>query len=94
MKKNYYFTQESLVKIWVKNHFKVEAESEEEALTIARSFTTVDIATSDHSHLVFDTEYLSESYENLSPDENDGKRTVELYDNHGVLIGSNEVAID
>ena len=78
MKKFYYY-QETKCVIWQRNRFAIEAESYEQALKEAEKFKEMDISTSDDSELITDTEFNTESYEMLSPEENEYKATCELY---------------
>lgn len=89
MKKKFYFSQDKKIITWVTQQFYIEAETEEEAMKLAEEYKTVDIATSDMSHCITDTQYNSESYEQMDVKENNYCPTVELYDNNKVLLGNN-----
>ena len=87
--KKFYFYQETKCVIWQRNRFAIEAESYEQALKEAEKFKEVDISTSDDSELITDTEFNTESYEMLSPEENEYKATCELYADNGEMLGNN-----
>lgn len=89
MKKKFYFSQDAKITTWVTQQFYIEAETEEEAMKLAEEYKTVDIATSDMSHCIIDTQYNSESHELMGVEENDYRPTIELYDNKKWLLGNN-----
>lgn len=87
--KKFYFYQDTKCVIWQRSRFAIEAESYEQALETAKKFKEVDISTSDDSELITNTEFNTESYEMLSPEENEYKATCELYNENGEMLGDN-----
>ena len=79
---SYYFDEK--VTVWNRNHFTVDAETKEEADKIAKDYILekdidwdIDI---DFSEYLYDTE------ENITPEENRGFRTLELYTDDDELL--------
>lgn len=96
MKREFDFYQDVKVTVWARQKFTIEAESKEEALNMVESYKTKDIGASDDSCLIWDTEWMTETWEDISPEENGGCATIELYDaetkeklgdNSRILIG-------
>lgn len=79
--KEFRFYQDVKVKTWVRQSFSVEAESKEEALKMVERFKTEDIGSSDEQNLIYDTEWITEAWEEMSVEDNGGFSTIELYDN-------------
>lgn len=82
------FFQDCKVEIWRRTPFTIEADTEEEAKTIAASLKDLDLTTDDVKDsdvrsrvtiAVSETEYLTETEENLFPKENDGYCTIEVF---------------
>lgn len=89
-KKEFEFYQDVKVTVWARQKFSVEAESKEEALKMVEEFKIKDIGTSDDSHLIWDTEWMTETWEDIPVEENGGCATIELYDGETKkLIGDN-----
>ena len=89
-KKEFEFYQDVKVTVWARQKFSVEAESKEEALKMVEEFKMKDIGTSDDSHLIWDTEWMTETWEDIPVEENGGCATIELYDGETKkLIGDN-----
>lgn len=92
-KKEFEFYQDVKVTVWVRQKFTIEAESKEEALKEVEKFEKEDIGTSDDSHLIWDTEWMTETWETIPVEENGGYSTVELYDAETKeMIGDNAVS--
>ena len=79
---SYYFDEK--VTVWNRNHFTVDAETKEEADKIAKDYILekdidwdIDI---DFSEYLYDTE------EKITPEENRGFRTLELYTDEDELL--------
>ena len=87
--KEYKFTQDVKIITWKKNHFSVKAESYEEALKKVELYKTANIACSEDSELVYDTEYCCESEKMVEVAQNKYCPTCELYDNMGNELGNN-----
>ena len=97
------FFQDCKVEIWRRTPFTIEADTEEEAKTIAASLKDLDLTTdevidSDVSSKIIvkasDTEYLSETEWNLFPKENGGGCTIEVFSGREVKrekVGDNSV---
>lgn len=84
--KQFEFYQDCKVTVWTRQNFTIEAESYEEALKIAEKYKTEDAKSDidcDSYETLFDTE------EPILPEENNGYRTIELYDKHGCFLGGN-----
>ena len=86
--KSFNFFQDCKVEIWRRTPFTIEADTEEEAKTIATSLKDWDLTTDEvkdsdvRSRItiaVSETEYLTETEENLFPKENDGYCTIEVF---------------
>lgn len=80
------FKQEVKVKVWMRQSFTIEAENKEDALKKVERFKTVDAMSEIYDvelETLRDTEVL------MSPEENGGFHTIELYDDHDNLIGKN-----
>lgn len=89
-KKSFEFYQDIKVTCWVRQKFSVESESKEEALKAVEKYKTNDISTSDESHLIWDTEWLTETWEEILVEDNDYCATIELYDAESKeMIGDN-----
>ena len=82
------FFQDCKVEIWRRTPFTIEADTEEEAKTIAASLKDWDLTTDEVKDsdvrsrvtiAVSETEYLFETEENLFPKENDGYCTIEVF---------------
>lgn len=81
------FYQDVKVTVWCRQHFSVEAESKEEALKLVEKYKTEDV--SDHEDII-DNEWLFDTWEAMSVEENGGDSTIELYDRESnEMIGSN-----
>ena len=89
-KKEFNFYQDVKITTWVRQQFTVEAESKEEALKMVEKFKTEDIGSSDESHLVWNTEWQTEAWDEMTVEENGGCATIELYDaENREMIGDN-----
>ena len=80
------FKQDVKVTVWIRQSFVIEAESKEDALRKVERFKTEDVT--DEINDV-ECETLWETQELMSPKDNDGMCTIELYDEHNNLIGQN-----
>ena len=70
------FYQDIKCVVWERQHFEIEAETEDEAKRLAMAFKDVDVSSEsvfDFSETLFDTE------EWLKPEQNGGRSTIELY---------------
>ena len=97
------FFQDCKVEIWRRTPFTIEADTEEEAKTIAASLKDLDLTTdevinSDVSSKITvwpsEAEYLSETEWNLFPKENGGGCTIEVFSGREVKrekVGDNSV---
>lgn len=73
----YTFYQDIKCTIWQKQTFAVEASSKEEAIEIAKGYSDKDV----HGHFdLVDTVTLDETTEMMTPAENNGASTIEVYD--------------
>lgn len=92
---NFHFYQDSKVKCWVRTHFIVKADSREDAEEIVRGLDAADVETYEDGDriMIMDYEALLESVDKLSPDENEGRATIETYyASDGTEIINNEPA--
>ena len=80
------FKQDVKITVWVRQSFEIEAENKEEVLEKVEQFKTVDV-TSEIDNVECET--LWDTQELMWPEENDNQCTIELYDDHGNLIGKN-----
>ena len=80
------FKQDVKVTVWVRQSFVIEAESKEDALKKVERFKTEDV-TGEIDDVECET--LWDTQELMSPKDNDGMCTIELYDEHNNLIGQN-----
>lgn len=91
-KKSFEFYQDVKVTVWARQRFTIEAESKEEALKEVEKFKTEDIGTSEESHLIWDTEWMTETWEDIPVEDNGGGATIELYDvETKVKLGDNSM---
>ena len=94
-KKEFEFYQDVKVTVWARQKFTIEAESKEEAMKMVEKFKSEDIGTSDDSHLIWDTEWMTETWEDIPVEENGGCATIELYGaDTKVMIGDNALSKD
>jgi len=75
--------------IWVRHQFRIEAESYEKALE------KIKVGEDDNNSIVYDNqicyEYLEETLEEMTPEENKGNATYEIYsEDTNKLIYTNE----
>ena len=80
------FKQDVKVTVWVRQSFTIEADNKEDALEKAERFKTEDV-TGEIDDVECET--LWDTQELMSPKDNDGSCTIELYDEHNNLIGQN-----
>jgi hypothetical protein len=86
--KNFEFYQDIKVERWKRQFFSIAADTEEEAVKQAECYKANDVTAYD---IEVTTEDLYETEICLSPSENDGQNTIELYLKEGNrLIGGNE----
>ena len=70
----FYYYYDEKVTVWKRNHFSIEAESQEEANAMA-----IENMIEPWEIEIDETEYLFDTDEELSPENNDGRSTIELY---------------
>lgn len=75
-KKKFGFYQDVLVRIWKRQNFDIEAETEAEAIETAKQYSDEDVS---NDHDVYDTEFLFETETGVSPSENNGYRSIEVF---------------
>lgn len=81
-KQEFYFVQDIKITVWNRRKFTVEAESEEEAIELLRKNKTEDvyfIMDEGHPVYVYDNEYILDTEEIVTPEENGGCSTIEWY---------------
>jgi hypothetical protein len=82
----YSFYQDIKVEIWQRLHFTIKADTKEEALEEVEKYKRRDVS----EDFIVDSEYLFETENMLSPEENGGDATIELYDEAtGKCLGTN-----
>lgn len=86
LKKFFYYYDEK-VTIWRRNHFSIEAESQEEADAMA-----IEYMIEPRGIEVDEGDYLYETEEGISPENNEGNSTIELYskEDHSRLYENGE----
>lgn len=84
--KEFEFYQDIKVTVWERQRFSVEAESYEQALEIAKEYQHKDVSC---DYPIGDSEMLFETEEFLTPEENGGFSTIELYNDNHEFIGGN-----
>ena len=87
--KEFEFYQDVKVTVWQRQYISVKAESKEEALKMVEKYKTHDAS----GYLMpNNTEYLYDTEELMSPEENGGYTTIELYDKETEeMIGCNGI---
>ena len=80
------FKQDVKVTVWIRQSFTIDAENKEDALKKVERFKTVDVLS---EICEVELETLRDTEELMLPEENDNQCTIELYDDHGNLIGQN-----
>lgn len=83
----YSFYQDIKVEIWQRQYFTIKADTKEEALEEVEKYKRRDVS---EDFIVENSEYLFETECMLSPEENGGDATIELYDEAtGRCLGTN-----
>jgi len=87
----YKFYQDRKVASWERDYFSVEADSYEEAVAIVRSWNFEDVSNITDKRLHYDewSDTLTDSSEYMSPEENNGYPTMEIFNEDGESIMSN-----
>lgn len=84
------FYQDRKVTSWERDTFTVEADNYREAVDIVKSWQGQDIsAVSDERLQIDESRSLWETSENISPEENDGKATLIVYDDYDAEVMAN-----
>ena len=89
--KTFDFYQDRKVTCWERTQFSIEAESYKEALEIIKSWEGEDVLCfeDDKQIMVTDGETLYETSEAISPIDNGGRPTIEVFDSTGNKITDN-----
>lgn len=91
-KKEFEFYQDVKVIVWQRQHFRIEAESIEEAREQAKRYTQFDVSYEDDID-VDEIEWLHDTEELMIPEDNNGESTIEVYElddsGHGIMIADN-----
>lgn len=83
----YSFYQDVKVEIWQRQYFTIKADTKEEALEEVEQYKKRDAS---EDYIVGHSEYLYETERVLSPEENGGYATIELYDEStDICLGRN-----
>ena len=94
-KKIFDFYQDVKVTVWQRQHFTIEAETAEEARELAKQYADKDISTCDEVE-ADEIEWLYDTEEHITPEENGGCATIEVYEREGkyrgTLIADNAVS--
>lgn len=87
----YTFYQDQKVTSWERTHFEIKAESYQEAVAIIQSWQGKEVGSMEDDKQVFITEFepLLDTSEYLSPSENNGQATIEVFDHTGAEICDN-----
>lgn len=85
----YKFYQDEKVTMWQRHHFTIEAESEDQAKEIAMKFANESIFDTDAANWHNESEFLFDTQETMSVEENGGCATLELYDWNKNELGNN-----
>ena len=89
------FYQDCKVKSWERDYFTVEANSYEEAEAIVRSWRCKDVSNIIDSRLCYDEwRALPDTSECMSPEENDGYSTIEIFNQEEESIMTNALNED
>lgn len=88
------FYQDRKVSCWERTYFSVTAENYDKALEIIQSWKGEDVLnfSDDTKIIITDGETLFETSESLSPQENGGKPTIEVFTHSGEEIITNKQA--
>ena len=70
----FYYYYDEKVTVWRRNHFSIEAESQKEANALA-----IEDMIEPWGIEVDEADYIFETEEGISPENNDGQSTIELY---------------
>ena len=91
MKQAFSFYQDRKVTCWERTHFDVQADTYEEAVAIVKSWGGEDVALweDDDKVIITDGETLYETSEALSPEDNHGRATIEVFEMSGETISDN-----
>ena len=91
-KKEFEFYQDVKVTVWQRQHFRIEAESIEEAREQAKRYTQFDVSFEDDID-VDEIEWLYDTEELMIPEDNNGESTIEVYESDdkgkGIMIADN-----
>lgn len=87
--KTFDFYKDEKQTIWVRHQFKIEAESYEQALEKIKEVNNGDHSVIHDNQIYW--EYLEETLEEMTPEENKGNATIEIYsEDTNNLIYTNE----
>lgn len=91
-KESFNFYQDVKVSVWQRQHFTVEADTIEEAREIAKQYADEDISFNEDVE-VGNIDWLYDTEEHITPEENGGCATIEVYEYksrfEGELIADN-----
>lgn len=87
----YAFYQDRKVTCWERTHFDVQADSYEEALAMIKSWGGEDVVLweDEEKVIITDGSTLYETSEALSPEDNHGRATIEVFEMSGETIADN-----
>ena len=85
------FYQDRKVTCWERTHFSINADNYQQALEIIKSWGGEDVLCFEDNNriIVTDGETLYETSKAISPIDNGGRPTIELFDNTGNKIADN-----
>ena len=91
MKQAFSFYQDRKVTCWERTHFEVQADTYEEAVAIVKSWGGEDVILwEDDERIAFGDNYvLYDTSTALSPEDNNGRATIEVFDPSGETISDN-----
>lgn len=87
-KKTFDFYKDVKVVVWKRQYFSIEAETEEEARELAKQCVDKDIYDCDDVE-IDNTEWLYDTEAQITPEENNGFVTAEVYEYKGKLLAHN-----
>ena len=87
MKNSFDFYQDVKVTIWQRQHFSIEADTVEEAREIAKQYKDSDVSFALDAE-VDEVEWLYDTEEHITPEENGGCATIEVYERLGKYKGN------
>jgi len=89
----YRFKLDTLLKVWHRTWFEIEAETEKEAIEKAIKAAKEEEEYGGINEDIIDSEYLETGTEQVSVEENEGNSTIELIYDDKILWTNNQIKI-